>query len=114
MDKILYNPLEWTSYCSYQSTKLFFPSKEIACIDAFDMANTVKRDMKTILKTRVPLSMVTDSPSLFNVLTKPYCTTEKRLMIYLQTVKDSYKSFEASNFALIKSEFNTSDALTKL
>lgn len=38
--------------------------------------------------------MLTDSMCLFDVLTKAIMTTENRLMIGLQTVKDSYANME--------------------
>lgn len=57
---------------------------------------------------------MTDSPKLFNVLTKATCTTEKRFMNDLQTLKDFYESFELNGVALVKLEYNFADALIKI
>lgn len=67
-----------------------------------------------MLNQVIPLSMRTNSLSLFDVLTKATVTTEKRLMIDLQTVKDSYRNNEINNVAFILSENNLSDKFTKV
>ena len=57
--------------------------------------------------------MLTDSLSLFDVVTKATLTTEKRLMIDIK-VKDTYHRNEIENIGFIRSEYNPSDALTKV
>lgn len=58
--------------------------------------------------------MLTDSLSLFDVVTKATVTTEKRLMIDIQVVKDSYHRNEIEHISFIRSEYNPADALTKV
>lgn len=58
--------------------------------------------------------MMHDSKSLFNVYTKPTTSTEKRLTVARQTVKDAYNFFEASDITFKQSNFNISKALTKV
>lgn len=58
--------------------------------------------------------MYTYSLSLFVVLTKSTMTTEKRLMIDLKTVKESYSKMEIDYIAYMKSEYNIAYTVTKL
>ena len=86
----------------------------MAFADAFDMSLVIKHDLQNIMGKVVPLSMFTDSLSLLDVLTRAKVTTERRLMIDLQTVKESYDKKEIDNVSFIRSEYNISDALTKI
>lgn len=83
----------------------------MAFADSFDMAYTIWYDLHSIVNRRVPLSMYTDSLSIFHVLTKAHMTNEKRLMIDLKCVKNSYKRIEIYYIAHDKSEHNIADAL---
>lgn len=49
--------------------------------DAFDYAYVISHDIETMLGQRVPLTMFTDSGSLFDVIVKNSTTAERRLMI---------------------------------
>jgi hypothetical protein len=42
----------------------------MALADAFDMAYALKHDIQTIIKQRVPIVIITDSLSLFDVIIK--------------------------------------------
>lgn len=62
----------------------------MAFADAFHMAIDLKHDIQNILYRDICLYILTDSRGLFDVLTKPTVSNEKRLMIDPKTVKDSY------------------------
>lgn len=87
-------------------------SKVMAFAKGFHMTYTLEHDTKSIFKKLISFFVVIDSQFIFDVHTKATYTTEEWLMIVLQTVKNAYKSFEASNVALNKSEFNIADYLT--
>lgn len=57
--------------------------------------------------------MITDSKSLFDVITERTDNTKKNLMIGLHTVKDSFQCFEITNEAIFRSKYNIAGALTK-
>lgn len=63
---------------------------------------------------RLALKMFTDSMSFFDVITKNTTTTEKRLMIDVQAVREAYERMEVSDVAWIESAMNPADPLTKL
>jgi hypothetical protein len=58
--------------------------------------------------------MMTDSKSLFDIMTTQKRTTEGRLMIDVFSARQSFKRGEIDDIALIRSEFNLADHLTTL
>jgi len=58
--------------------------------------------------------MLTDSIQLFDVITRSRYTAEKRLMVDISAVREAYLEKTISNIALIKSEHNPADSLTKI
>jgi hypothetical protein len=85
----------------------------MALADVFDAACTRKHDLQAILKQKVPLTLHTDSLSLFDVLTKATLPTEKRLAIDVLAIKDAYKNRELDTIAFIRTHDNPADVLTK-
>lgn len=77
----------------------------MAFTDSFDVEYTLKHDPERMVSTKVFLSMMTDSLSLFGGLTRSSTTIEKLAMTDLQTEKDACQSFEANGVALIRSKF---------
>lgn len=55
--------------------------------------------------------MTTDSRSLFDTLTKPTTTNEKRLITALKTVKEYYENWEIDDLSFILSEHKIAVAL---
>ena len=86
----------------------------MAFADAFDMKFAIKNDMELMITQPLPIVMLTDSLSLFEVITKSTITTEKRLMIEIKVVKDSYQCNEVQNIWFIRSGSTPADALTKI
>lgn len=74
----------------------------MAFVDGFDISFTIRHDLKMVFGHNVLLTMMTDSLSLFNILSEGSSTTEKWLMIDLQTVKDAYKEFEGVEIETIR------------
>ncbi len=57
--------------------------------------------------------MLTGPKGLFDTLSKSSITIEKRLMIDLETVRDSHANYEIFNLGFFRSKNNTADGLTK-
>lgn len=106
--------ISWSSHKSKRVSRSVHGSEVMAFADGFDMAFAIRHDLQLMLSQSINILMFTDSLSLFDVLTKATVTTEKRLMIDLKTVKDSYKCQEIENICHVRSEFNPADALTKV
>lgn len=64
--------------------------------DAVDPAIMISQDLNTILGHDVPLRMLTDSTSLFNVINNSSAITEKMFMIYISTATEAYKRNETT------------------
>ena len=61
----------------------------------------------------IPLTIATDSHSLYEKLTKLGTTKEKRLMIDIACLRQAYERREIAEIIWIKGESNPADAMTK-
>ncbi len=102
-------------YASYRRVVSSVLGAEIySFADAFDKAFSIKHELESLVQRAVPLEMFTDSKSLLDVITKCSSTSERRLMIDIQIVRDAYSREEISDVGFIRSDQNPADALTKL
>lgn len=60
-----------------------------------------------------PLKMLTDSKQLFDVMDKSWLPTEKRLMMDVTSLRESYRPFEITDIRLILGTVNIADAFKK-
>jgi hypothetical protein len=106
-----------TSCCELQvlshKSRRVTKSEALAFADAFDHAFILKHDLHLVLGREVPLLMLTDSKMLFDRITGNKYTTEKRLMADA-SILEAYNDRKISNIALIRSEHNAADAMTKI
>jgi hypothetical protein len=107
-------PLFWSSHKSRQVTRSVIGNETMALANAFDMAHALKHDIETIIKQNVPIVILTDSLSLFDVIAKATTTAEKRLMIDLCVVKQALERSEVDTIGFVRSEYNPTDVLTKI
>lgn len=91
-----------------------FGGETHAFADAFDASYAIRHDLQQIMSKKIPLRIVTDSDSLFKVITKSSNMMEKRLMIDVQAVREAYHEREIDDMGWIKSEVNLADRLTKM
>lgn len=106
-------PLAWSSHKAKRVNRSVLGSEIMAFADAFDMAFVLKHDIEAMIKKTLPIVMITDSLSLFDVITRASSTTEKRLMIDIESVRKAYKNKEIEKMVFVRSPFNPADALTK-
>ena len=85
-----------------------------AFADAFDAGYIIKYDLQSMLGRRIPMTMYTDSTSLFDVITKCSSTLEKRLMIDISAVRQAYEREEISDVRFVRTKDNPADAFTKV
>lgn len=86
----------------------------MALADGFDIAYSLKHDLQKLMGKRVPITLFTDSLSLFDTITKATTTLEKRLMIDVENVKETYVKHELEKLGYVRSQHNPSDAFTKV
>jgi hypothetical protein len=107
-------PLFWSSKKSKRITRSVLGSETMALADAFDKAFAIRHDMQDITRRSIPIVILTDSLSLFDVLTKSSTTSEKRLMIDLAVTREAYKKREIETIGFVRTENNPADAFTKI
>lgn len=107
-------PITWSSHKSKRVTRSVLGSETMALADGFDAAYAIRHDVERMTGKRVPLSVFTDSLSLFDVITKATLTAERRLMIDIAGVKQAYKTREIHTIGFIRTQYNPADALTKV
>lgn len=83
----------------------------MAFADEFNMAYIMEHDLLLINVSFTPLTIFTNSLSLFNVLTDVSATTKTHMKIHLQNVQFCYCKMGIEDVAYIKFEFNIADAL---
>jgi hypothetical protein len=89
-------------------------AETLAFAQAFDAAFALRHQLFELLGREVPILMHTDSAALFDAITRYKRTTEARLMIDIHAVREAYRRKELHNVALIRSEYNIADAMTKV
>jgi hypothetical protein len=89
-------------------------AETLAFEDAFDAAFTLRHDLSVLMGRHIPIFMFTDSARLFDSITSIKRTTECRLMLDIYAAREAYKKREIDNIALIRSQYNIADAMTKV
>ena len=79
----------------------------------FDVGAAIKATLQGILQRETPLVLCTDSRSLYDCLVKLGTTHEKRLMIDLMHLRQSYERREIAEVKWIDGNSNPADAMTK-
>lgn len=107
-------PLYCSSKKAKRVTRSVLASETIAFADAFDTAFIIKHDLQRVINHSIPIIMIADSLSLFDVIKKVSVTAEKRLMIDLKIFRQSYDSNEIEKEGFVRTLNNLADSLTKL
>lgn len=108
------NWLQFGSYKCKPIVRSVLGGETHAFVDSFDAAYATRHDMQTMLQQNIPLSVVTDSESLFKVIVQSSSTTEMRLMIDLQAAREAHQEHKIDDMGWIKSSGNLADGLTKI
>ncbi|EED13533.1 conserved hypothetical protein [Talaromyces stipitatus ATCC 10500] len=109
------NIVHWSSVKCKRITRSVLASELYAMVNGFDFAASIKATVTQILHLENPLPLVicTDSKSLYDCLVKLGTTQEKRLMINLMCLHQSYKRQEITEVKWIDGNSNPADAMTK-
>lgn len=98
----IFQPISFTSCHAKPVSGFGVENEVIAFADAFDMTCTMTYNLKAMCNNQILLTMYTDKMSLFDVLKKSKMTTENRLMIDLQYVKNAYNNLKLDDISDIK------------
>ncbi|KAI1007326.1 hypothetical protein K3495_g907 [Podosphaera aphanis] len=98
-DSNIANIIHWSSTKCRRVTRSVLTSELYAMVMGFDTAAVIKSTIKKILQSmesskfpkQIPLILCTDSFSLYECMSEPGTTTEKRLMIDIMALRQSYE-----------------------
>lgn len=109
------NILHWTSVKCKRVPRSVLASELYAMALGFDVATALKStlDQMKVSPRPIPLVICTDSKSLYDCLVKLGTTQEKRLMIDLMCIRQSYERREIQEIRWISGDTNPADAMTK-
>ncbi|KAF7122850.1 hypothetical protein CNMCM5793_000960 [Aspergillus hiratsukae] len=115
--KITGNLIHWSSTKSKRVTRSVLASEIYGMVGGVNMAITISTTIKMFTDQlgfeKIPMIMCTDSYSLYKCLIKLRTTKEKRLMIDIMALRQSYKQREIMKIRWINGGDNPADAMTK-
>ena len=66
-----------------------------------------------MLGKKIPIYLLTDAKSIFDTVTNLSNVSEKRLMVNISSLRQSYNSGKIENIGHVLTEYNLADPLTK-
>ena len=106
-------PIAFKSYKSRRVTRSVLSAEVIAFANLFDYAFSIRSQIEQALRRGVPMHLLTDSKSLFDIISKGSRTSEKRIMLDIHATREAYRHQEISNIGFVRSQYNLADGLTK-
>ena len=107
------NIVHWSSIKCKRVTRSVLASELYAMAHGFDHGAVIKATIEKILQVELPLVLCTDSKSLYECLVKLGSTQEKRLMVDLMCLRQSYERRMITQIKWIDGDANPADAMTK-
>ncbi|RYC58587.1 hypothetical protein CHU98_g7622 [Xylaria longipes] len=111
------NIVHWNSSKYKRVTRSVLASELYGMVSGFDstiaLRTTIQKVMEALNLPPIPAVLCSDSKSLYDCLVKLGTTQEKRLMIDIMSLRESYKKKEISKVQWINSKNNPADAFTK-
>jgi hypothetical protein len=111
------NLIHYSSTKSKRVTGIVLASEIYGMVGGVDMAIAINTTIKMITDQldlpRTPIVVCTDSYSLYECLVKLGTTKEKRLMIDIMALRQSYERSEIAEIRWIDGKDNPADAMTK-
>ncbi len=107
------NVIHYSSWKSPRVVRSSSAAEVYALTTFFDYCLAFAQDLSFILGKEIPVYLITDSKSLFDTVTKLTSITEKRLLIDVSSIRQSYYSSEIRKIGHVRSECNLADPLTK-
>ncbi|KAI0995299.1 hypothetical protein K3495_g12883 [Podosphaera aphanis] len=107
------NIIHWSSTKCKRITRSVLATELYGMANGFDIGASIKSTFDEILEDQIPLVLCTDSKSLYDCLVKLGTTQEKRLMIGLMCLRQSYERKEIAEVRWIEGSSNLADAMTK-
>jgi hypothetical protein len=104
--------LAFSSHKSGRIVRSSLAAETLAMSDGYDQAYTMRHDIHNMMGFDIALLILTDSKSLFDVITRRQHTT-KRLVNDVVAIREGFRTRSIANIGLIRSAENSADGLTK-
>ncbi|KAF2025958.1 hypothetical protein EK21DRAFT_103538 [Setomelanomma holmii] len=115
--KICGNVIHYSSTKCKRVTRSVLASEIYGMVNGFDIGIAIATTLRIVTERlrlpAIPLVICTDSYSLYECLVKLGTTKEKRLMIDIMALRQSYKRREITEIRWINGDDNPADAFTK-
>ena len=85
----------------------------IAFADLFGDPYALSSELEHALGRSLPMQLMADSKSLFDIISKGSRTSEKRITLNIHAARQAYQAQEISSIGFVRSEDNIADGLTK-
>jgi len=108
------NIVHWSSIKCKRVTRSVLSSELYAIAHGFDYAAVIRSSIAKICQKELPLIICTDSKSIYENLVKLGTTTEKRLMVDIMCLRQSYERRLITEIKWIDGELNPADSMTKV
>ena len=106
-------PIFFKSYKAKRVTRSAMAGEVIAFSDLFDVAAVLSAELEVLLGTKVPVQLLTDRKSLFDVISKGSKTSEKRIMLDIAAARKGLMDKVISDIAFVRCSLNIADGLAK-
>jgi hypothetical protein len=108
------NIIHWFSTKCKRIIRSVLTTELYAMIHEFESDSVIKSIIERILNIFLSMILLTDSRSLYDCLVKLEITIEKRLMMNLMCLRQSYERREIAEIRWIDENTNSIDAMTKI
>ena len=105
--------IQYGSWKCHRVTRSVLGAEIYAFSHTMDFVLALSNDLSKILSRKVRNVVYTDSKSLFDTITKLSTISEKRILIDIADIHQSYTERKLSNVAPILSQHNIADSFTK-
>ena len=107
------NIIHWSLIKCKRVTRSVLASELYSMAHGFDAGAVIKSTTENIMSISLPMIICTDSKSLYECLVKLDSTQEKRLMIDVMCLRQSYERREIMEIKWIDGDSNPADSMTK-
>ena len=86
-----FSPISFKSYISRRVVRSVLAAEVIIFADLFDDAYALRSEFEHALGRSLPVQLITDSNSLFDIISKGSRASEKRIMLERHAARQAYK-----------------------
>ena len=106
-------PISFKSYKSRRVTRSSMAGEVIAFSDLLDVAAVLTAELQALTGAKVPVQLLTDSNSLFDVISKGFTTSKKIMLLDITAAREGFRDKVTSDIGYVRSASNIADRLKK-